>query len=193
MTEPLKIFFNVYCIDVRFDFLTTEYFRISGFRQNYYVGTTAGGSLPLGYNKYCTEICNCDCTHTTITGCDPLNPDMLLLKDALVKNMDISLTLDNIAEIYLLNHQDCGAIKAFLECSGYPQTLGDNNQLEIKINTDLLLFADEYLKTKFPDITNRLGLIDVNGTVCDYDVKFNSWRLVYRGPGNDPKGLWYGL
>jgi hypothetical protein len=193
MIDTTKIYFNTFCIDKRFDLLTTKYFDAIGFSENYYIGTTAGSGLCLGYSEYCKEICNCHCEHTSTVGCDPVNPDMLLLKDSLIKNIDISFSLDNIDEIYLINHQDCGAIKAYLSCSGYPSVLGTNNSLEIKINTDLLLFASEYLKTKYPNIIVRLGLMDINGTVCDYDIKFNSWRLVYRGPGNNTKGLWYGL
>ncbi len=195
MTTSEKINFNVFCIDRRFDFLSAEYFKAIGFTTNYYLGTTAGAGLCLGYSQYCSEICNCHChlTNQTTTSCDPANPDMVLLKDSLTKNIDISLTLDTIKEIYLVNHQDCGAIKAYLGCSGYPEEPGTNNQLEIKINTDLLVFACEYLKTKYPDIVCRIGLMDLNGSVADYDIKYNSWYLVYRGPGTDPKGLWFGL
>ena len=121
-----KIYFNVFCIDKRFDFLSSEYFRANGFSNNYYLGTTAGAGLCLGYSQYCSEICNCNCniSNQDKNGCDPLNTDMLLLKESLTKNIDISLSLDSIKEIYLLNHQDCGAIKAYLGCSGYPEIMG---------------------------------------------------------------------
>jgi hypothetical protein len=194
----MAVNFNVCCIDKRFDELTTDYFKAVGFASNYYLGTTAGGCLSLSYTKYCSEICNCKCNFVTDIQdenqlCNPFNLDMELLKKSLVKNIEISLTLDTISEIYLLNHQDCGAIKAYLSCSGYPQNLGENNQLEIKIQTELLLFAKSYLQKNFPDIKVRLGLIDVNGSVADFDEKYLSWYLVYRGPGVDPLGLWYGL
>jgi hypothetical protein len=186
-----KTYFNIFCIDKRFDALTTEYFQFIGFTTNYYLGTTAGSALPLGYKQYCSEICNCDCVHDNLISCNPLNLDMQILKDSLIKNIEIALTLDPIKEIYLLNHQDCGAIKAFLSCSGYPQTLGENNPLEIKINTDLLLFAKDYINSRFPDIKVRLGLIDINGSVADFNEKYFSWNLVYRGLGVNPLGLWY--
>lgn len=193
MSNTLKTYFNIFCIDKRFDFLTTEYFKVIGFTNNYYLGTSAGAALCLGYSQYCKEICNCDChIPNTNESCDPANPDMLLLKESLTKNIDISLTLDDIKEIYLLNHEDCGAIKAYLSCSGYPENPGEN-PLEIKINTDLLLFAAEYIKSKYPDIDIRLGLMDLNGTVCDYDIRYGTWNLIYRGPGFDPKALWFGL
>jgi len=193
MQDSSKIYFNIYCIDKRFDSLSGKYFKAIGFSQNFYLGTTAGSALCLGYSQYCQEICNCHREYNSIHKYDPKNPDMLLLKDSLIKNIDISFSLNIIDEIYLLNHQDCGAIKAYLSFSGYPQTMGDNNSLEIKINTELLLFASEYLKKKYPNVVIRLGLIDINGTVCDYDIQFHSWRLVYRGSSNDPLGLWYGL
>ena len=118
---------------------------------------------------------------------------MKLFKDSLVENLNVGLTLYPVTTTYLLNHQDCGAIKGYLSCSGYPQNLGENNQLEIKINTELLLFAKNYLVEKFPNIKVRLGLIDINGTVFDFDEKYFSWYLVYRGPGNNSLGLWYML
>jgi hypothetical protein len=187
-----KTYFNIFCIDKRFDALTTEYFQFIGFTANYYLGTTAGSGLCLGYQQYCGEICNCECVHNdNISSCNPFNPDMQLLKDSLIKNIEIALTLDQIKEIYLLNHQDCGAIKAFLSCSGYPQTLGENNPLEIKINTDLLLFAKEYINNKFPHIKVRLGLIDINGSVADFNEQYYSWNLIYRGLGVNPLGLWF--
>lgn len=186
-----KVYFNILCIDKRFDALTTRYFQNTGFEDNYYLAGTAGSALSLGYTQYCSEICNCN--HDSSTSCDPANPDMELLKDSLIKNIEIALTLDPIKDIYLLNHQDCGAIQAFLPCSGIPQTIGENNSLEIKINTDLLLFARDYIKSKFPDVKCRLGLIDLNGTVADFDEKYYSWYLVYRGHGTNPLGLWYGL
>lgn len=209
-----SIILTVFCIDKRFDYLTTEYFDGIGFRYNYYLLTTAGSALCLGYEKYCSEICNSRCNCSFVknclsdnncllennykNACDPTNKDMELLKESIIKNIDIALSLDNLEQIYLLNHQDCGAIKAYLECSGYPKKLGDNNPLEIKINTDLLLFASQYIKQKFnssnivlPNI--KLGLIDINGTVSDYDYQYNSWNLIFRGPGTNPLGLWYGL
>jgi hypothetical protein len=187
-----KTYFNIFCIDKRFDVLTTQYFQSIGFTTNYYLGTTAGSGLCLGYKEYCDEICDCDHDDHDdhMHSCNPYNPDMQLLKDSLIKNIEIALTLDQIKEIYLLNHQDCGAIKAFLSCSGYPQTLGENNSLEIKINTDLLLFAKDYINKKFPDIKVRLGLIDINGSVSDFNEKYYSWNLVYVGFGENPLGLW---
>lgn len=187
-----KTYFNIFCIDKRFDALTTEYFQYVGFIDNYYLGTTAGSGLVLGYQQYCSEICNCNCVHdNNMPSCDPFNADIALLKDSLIKNIEIALTLDDIKEIYLLNHQNCGAIKAFLSCSGYPATLGGDNQLEIKINTDLLLFAKDYINKRFPGINVRLGLIDTNGSVADFNEKYYSWNLIYRGFGVDPLALWY--
>lgn len=197
MTDKLNA--SIVCIDYRFDYLTTEYFDAIGQRENYFLLSTAGSSLCLGYTDYVNQICNCryitpkhSCCNNNCT--DPNNFDMKLLKESIKKNLDISLGLKDYDTIYMLNHQDCGAFKAYLECSGYPKYLGENNSLEIKINTDILLFAKEYIQNEFPKITNlKLGLIDVNGYVANYNTNFNSWELQYRGPGCDPKGLWYGL
>jgi hypothetical protein len=195
MTNATKTFFNIFCIDKRFDALTTEYFQQIGFTTNYYLGTTAGSALPLGFDQYCSEIYSCSgsCSSCVSGNCNPeVRPTMELLKNSLITNIKISQTLDDIKEIYLLNHQDCGAIKAFLPCSEYPNNLGENNTLEIKINQDLLLFAKDYLNKEFPEISVRLGLIDYNGSVADFNVEFNSWKLKYRGLEDDPRALWFG-
>ena len=62
-----RIYFNTFCIDKRFDFLSSEYLKAIGFDFNYYLGTTAGSALCLGYSQYCKEICNCHCTSTENT------------------------------------------------------------------------------------------------------------------------------
>lgn len=200
-TEPKCAFVNVFCIDKRYDVLTTQYYNYKGFNErtkNYYLITTAGSSLCLGYSGICTQVCtpNCKtCTAPPCTAppCDPLNPDMQLLKKSLVKNIDIALSLDPHCEYYLLNHQDCGAMKAYISCTGYPTTLGSDNELEIRINEQVLTFAAQYIKNRYPETHVRLGLIDTNGTVCDFNPKFRTWVLQYVGPGVDPRGLWFGV
>ena len=118
---------------------------------------------------------------------------MKLLKDNLVENLNIGLTLKPIKTTYLLNHQDCGAIKAFLSCSGYPETLGKNNPQEIEINAKLLTFANEYMLTKFPNINFKLGLVDINGSVAIYNISKKIWTVEFVGEFNIKEGLWYGL
>lgn len=192
-----QVIMTVFCIDKRFDFLTTDYFQKIGLKYNYYLLTTAGSSLCLGYENYCKNICNCNCNcdyKNNLIECNPDDSDMHLLKKNIIKNIEIALSLDPLEEVYLLNHQDCGAIKAYLGCSGYPQKLGENNQLEIQINIKLLNFAKEYIENTFKNIKNiKLGLIDINGTVADYDAKYCSWNLIFRGNGNDIRGIWFGL
>lgn len=182
-TNPI---FFIFCIDYRFDQLAVNYLNSIGLAYNYFSGTAGGGPLPLGYDKYCKKKC---CS----TGCDPSNTTMELLKKSLTTNLDIALTLVPITEVYLMNHQDCGAIKAFLSCSGYPKTIGDNNKMEIKINQDLLVYAKEYMVCKYPNKNYKLLLIDINGSVGNYDPKTRTWTVVFRGKGNNPLGLWYNV
>lgn len=199
MSVPI---YSIFCIDFRYDYLTTEFFDSIGYRFNYFTNTTAGASLALGYEKYCKYICNCS-SNVCGTGsnlcvdpkpsCNPLNLDIEILKAGLIKNLEIALSIQPIEEIYLLNHQDCSAIKNYLACSGYPTVLGENNSLEIEINTRLLMAAKEYLETNFPNLKVTLGLVDINGYVCNYNIRYGSWELQFRGAGADPVGLWYGL
>lgn len=178
---PLTVTF---CIDFRYDNLGTEYLNSLGIEQNYYLSTTAGASLPYGYENYC-------CTRCSNHKCDPNNSDMKLLKDSLLLNLEITKQLSDVKDIYLLNHQDCGAFKAYLGCSGYPDKLGENNSREIEINAEILTLAKETLLEKYPDNNVCLGLIDINGSVADYIPEKNEWVLRYTGPGTDPRGLWY--
>ena len=200
--------FNLCCIDYRYDALATQYFKDTENEFNYFLNTTAGSALCLGYKEYCIKNCfhpnkhnikydSCKCNNKTkedqiIQSCNPENKDMKLLKDSVKKNLEISISLKQVTEVYLLNHQDCGAIKAYLSCSGYPNYLGENNAKEIEINTFLLNYASEYIYKKFPHIQNiKLGLIDINGTVANFID--NEWIITYIGIGINPLGLWYGL
>ena len=47
------------------------------------------------------------------------------------------------------------------------------------------------MKKKFPSKTIRLGLIDINGTVADYNIVTKTWTKIYTGSGTNPLGLWY--
>jgi hypothetical protein len=107
------------------------------------------------------------------------------------KNLEIALTLEPIRKVYLVNHQDCGAIKAYLKNSRYPSKLGDNNDKEIKIHEHILRDAKKYMSSRFKDITCLLELIDINGTVARFSTKNNKWRLVHKGDGTNKKALWH--
>ncbi len=181
MSVPI---FSIFCIDFRYDNLTASFFQGTGLTNSYFAATAAGAALPLGYKCSCSELCKKG-------KCKPKNEDMTLLRKNLVKNLEIALTLQPIENIYLLNHQDCGAIKAFLGCSGYPSTLGANNAKEIEINQDILIYAKKYMLKKFPTKTITLGLIDINGTVAEYNTTIKKWILVFTGTGTNPLGLWF--
>jgi hypothetical protein len=133
------------------------------------------------------------CCNPSNPCCNPSNPSMELLKKSIVENLNIALTLSDIDDIYLLNHQDCGAIKEFLACSGYPKTLGENNKKEIKIVSNLLIFSKRYMKKKFPTKKYILGFVDINGSVGSYDCNKKIWTIIYVGEFNDPKGTWYNM
>jgi hypothetical protein len=183
MTPPI---FSIFCIDFRYDNLTAEFFQKTGLLNSYFASTAAGGALSLGYKCSCSRLCKKD-------KCTPSNYDMTLLRKNLVKNLEIALTLQPIEEIYLLNHQDCGAIKAFLGCSGYPTTLGDNNAKEIKINQDILQYAKNFILRRFKNKAILLGLIDINGTVAEYNTTTKKWTVIFKGDGTNPLGLWFKL
>lgn len=181
MSNPI---FLMSCIDFRYPTLTADYFKAIGLGNDYYEASVAGaGALPYGYNCYC----KCKCCKK---GCDVNNPTMELFTKNLNANLSIALTLSDIKTVYLLSHQDCGAMKAFLKCSGYPLTLGADNAKEIEIYANLLTYAKNYVNKKFPKLSVRLGVIDYNGSVADYNTKTKKWTLQHKGSGKDARGLW---
>jgi len=134
----------------------------------------------------CNKPCNNPCNNIYD------NPTMKVLKYSLVQNINISLNIQSISEIYLLNHQNCAVIRKYLACSGYPANEA-NNVKEIQINSYLLIFAKNYIQRKFPSLTSILALIDVNGSVATYDISMKIWTVIYVGDGTDESGLWFGL
>ncbi|AYV83129.1 MAG: hypothetical protein Hyperionvirus4_94 [Hyperionvirus sp.] len=187
---PIPIFAS-YCIDYRYDALASNYLREIGFPNSYYLATNAGAALPLGYKKSCKNI-KCNCESEAHQHCCPGTDEMDNLKKSFVTNLQIALTLRPIEIVYLLNHQECGAIRAFLPCSGYPQLGEQNKHNEKCINAKILTYAREYVKKKFGNMTVQLGLLDSNGTVADYNVELKQWVIMYVGPSDNPDGLWFG-
>lgn len=185
--SSVPIFF-IFCIDYQFVKLAVDYLTSIGLAYHYFSATGAGGALSIGYEKYCKNKCS-------EKGCIPSNQTMELLKNNLSTNLDIAKTLQPVNEILLMNHQDCGAMKAFLPCSGYPKILGSDNIKEIKINQDILVYSKEYLLSKYPNqnFKFKLALIDINGCVGIYDTNTKSWTVVFRGKGINPLGLWCNL
>ena len=121
---------------------------------------------------------------------------MELFKQSIIENINIALSLKEIDTIYLVNHQDCGAFKAFLKCSDYPKTVGSDKEHEIEINQKILLYAKEYIVKKYK-IKCVMALIDVGGTVATFSEKTNKWTIIYVGKyeytiDTDGSGLWFG-
>src|SRR5258708_28094050 len=117
--------------------------------------------------------------------------DMKTLKKAAIINLNIAFSIAEIKDVYLLLHENCSAIKLYLKCSGYPE-LGENNRKEIKISSKLLVLSQNYLKKQYPLKNYKLQLIDLNGTVAQFDPLDKIWTIIYIGKYNDPQALWYG-
>ncbi len=52
-TVPNVPIFTTYCIDYRYDALSSDFLRNIGFANAYYLATNAGAGLPLDYHKTC--------------------------------------------------------------------------------------------------------------------------------------------
>jgi len=171
--------FCVACIDYRFDALTNTFFKNVGREMDFFLSTTAGGPLALG------------CASSPLS--HPSSDVLQLFQQSLVTNLDVALTLQPIKDIYLMNHQDCGAMKHFLACSGYPKSLGENNRREIQIHSEVLSLAHQFLRPIYPDKQIKLGLIDINGAVAEYSPNSGTWTVVHLGESDSDLGLWYNM
>ena len=69
----------MYCIDYRYDSLSSNYLNEIGYSELYYLSTGTGASLALGYEKYCKCNCNTKCKKS----CDTYNEDMDIIKKIL--------------------------------------------------------------------------------------------------------------
>lgn len=110
------------CIDKRFSNFINEYLNARFPRKdsftNYFYGTAAGAGLSLAYNNYTKNNgLKCNCGN---------QKSMKIIRRSILENISISQKLNNVNTLYILNHQDCGAVRVFLEC---PQT---NNSRNVK-------------------------------------------------------------
>jgi len=187
--------FASYCIDERYDELASEFLRQTLGRRSYYIGTNAGAALCLGYDASCRAI-RCgggsSSSNKAGSGCCPGTTEMRKLKRAFNTNFAIALTLKPITVVYLLNHQDCGAIRAFLPCSGYPAKSASDGPAEVCINARILAAGQRSVLKEFPRMSVVVGLLDANGTVANYDVEARTWTIVFLGQGCERTGLWHG-
>lgn len=196
MSKTIVPIFASYCIDYRYDALSSEFLKQIGFENSYFLATNAGAALPLGYDKSCKCIRrpdDCQEDDNEKKDCCPGTSQMAVLRNAFATNLNIALTLQPITTVYLLNHQDCGAIRAFLPCSGYPASDEENKKREICINAKILTYAQKFVKKKFEDMKIILSLIDSNGSVATYDTKSKKWTVIYIGPGKNKDALWRGF
>lgn len=171
--------FVISCIDYRFP--DDVYTFLDKSNHIFYQASTAGASLPLSYFS---------CAHHRTAEFKSLTN---ILKDSICTNIEISLMLSPLKEIIIINHQDCGAFKYFLPHSGYPQHLGDNNPKELEIQLASLQCARNHLLHKYPVFLHHvhLQIIDINGTLGQYNDKTKLWEILFHGRGTNPKGLFY--
>lgn len=150
----------VSCMDYRYNDLLSKYMTMF----QYYNISTAGGGLTLAMGN--------------------LSPS---LAQSVLDNIDIAHSLSASTKLYIINHQDCGAFRAFLPESGYPSYLGEDNRTELNIHSYVL----QGLRN-MPDLHGmnvKVGVIDYNGTVAD--IEDGRWVIKFVGPGQDPRGLFF--
>src|SRR5438874_4339222 len=58
--ESFTPIFVTYCIDYRYNAISAEFLDEIDYENSYYLSTTAGASLALGYEKACKNINNCN-------------------------------------------------------------------------------------------------------------------------------------
>lgn len=175
------------CIDRRFDNLVSQYYDSIGQTKDYYMITATGSSLPLSYLK---------CVQSR-------RISMLLLQKLLtnktlregqITNLNISMSLSDIVQLDIMDHQDCGAFRVFLPCANLPTSnlTMEEKEHEKQVHAQSLNFAKESITRRVPSFTNPIVklLIDLNGTVGKLNED-GTWTIVHVGPGSNPNGLWW--
>ena len=95
----MSVGFCVFCIDKRYDYLVTTYLNSISGETNRFFGSTAGSALCLGYSQYyCKQCC------PKGKDCNSNNKDMKLLKESLIANINISMSLYELNDIYLISN-----------------------------------------------------------------------------------------
>ena len=175
------------CIDRRFDSLISQYYDSIGQTGDYYMITAAGSSLPLSYNNISKNPkFNCYSYESCL-----LNQ---ILRDGEITNFNISTSLSDIQQLDIMDHQDCGAFNVFLPCANLQSETRtpEEKAHEKEVHKISLNDAEDKIKTTVPSFRNPIQklLIDVNGTVGKLNEN-GTWTIIYRGPGNNPNGLWF--
>jgi len=78
-------------------------------------------------------------------------------------HIDLAISLHKIKEVYIIDHLDCGAYKAW-----YGENIYNENKDQKHL--DNLKISKKTIETKYPDLSVRIFIMDLYGKLTEYDT-----------------------
>lgn len=173
------------CIDSRYSAHLARAMKVLGYDCSYFDVTAAGASFPLHYPQL-AQNCGCTAQHASA---------VQSIADGVVANLTMSASLTPQKKLFVLDHQDCGAFKAFLRgscCLNYPATPSASRpakQAELAIHAASLVSAKAALASLNLFDVVVLGVLDRAGCCAFYDDSLGAWSVAVSAERHDPCAL----
>lgn len=135
------------CMDLRIVDKTEEALTYMGYKTNYDYISLAGSSLAIGLNT----------DHLDDDG----RNEIIRWKETIFDHIVLAKQLHNIKEIFLIDHEDCGAYTKFATDKMKQMSLEDMHLY----NLDK---ARNILKKMYPDLKIRIFLLFIKGSLYEY-------------------------
>jgi carbonic anhydrase len=187
--EDLPVVSVLACIDYRYTKFLDRVMRRLGHASNYFDVRCAGASFPLYFQDHQRRP-ECSCLDEHAQTID------VLAKGA-IANLRTAANLVSHSMLYIIDHQDCGAFKAFMdrggrECLAYPpqpSASQASKEHELSIHRDALMAAKVILskESMWADIV--VGVVDRAGAYGIYDETSDAWYISVPAIAFDAKAL----
>lgn len=173
------------CIDSRYSAHLARAMKVLGYTCSYFDVTAAGASFPLSYPQL-VQNCGCTAQHASV---------VQSIAGGVVANLTVSASLTPQKRLFILDHQNCEAFKAFLRgscCLNYPATPSASRpakQAELAIHAASLVSAKAALASLDLFDVVVLGILDQAGCCALYDDILGTWSVAVSAERHDPCAL----
>ena len=169
------------CIDIKYTAHLARAMKVLGYNYSYFDVTAAGASFPLYYPQLQQP------QYASV---------MQSIANGVIANLTVSASLTPQKKLFILDHQNCAAFKAFTRCSScdlnYPEAPSASRQAkqaELAIHAASLVSAKAALVSlKLFDVV-VLGILDKAGCCAFYDETSQTWSVAVSAEIHDPCAL----
>ena len=177
------------CIDFRYSKYLTRVMKNLGHASSYFEIKAAGASFPFYYDYLETrDECQCVKQHEKTIGA---------IAAGALANLDTALNFITQSTLYIIDHQDCAAFKAYTACTGkscinypsQPSSSQESKDRELYIHAEALVGAKSVLSKSVRYTVIILGIIDQAGAFGVYDENTKLWSVQVSGESFDPHAL----